>query len=152
MCMAQIMYQSLHTTLIGGRKMPFPFEIQIRTWEMHRIAEFGVAAHWRYKEGGGPEGDLDNKLYWLRQILDWQNDTRDSREFIDSLKTDLFSDEVLLFTPKGDIVSMKPSPGFTIRPTATPRCTRPSGRTCAAACAKWGRKWISPSRAKPRRA
>ncbi|HPS81236.1 MAG TPA: TGS domain-containing protein, partial [Candidatus Limiplasma sp.] len=101
------MYQSLHTTLIGGRKMPFPFEIQIRTWEMHRIAEFGVAAHWRYKEGGGPEGDLDNKLYWLRQILDWQNETRDSKEFIDSLKTDLFSDEVLLFTPKGDIVSMQ---------------------------------------------
>ena len=101
------MYQSLHTTLIGGRKMPFPFEIQIRTWEMHRIAEFGVAAHWRYKEGGGAEGDLDNKLYWLRQILDWQNDTRDSKEFIDSLKTDLFSDEVLLFTPKGDIVSMQ---------------------------------------------
>jgi len=101
------MYQSLHTTLIGGRKMPFPFEIQIRTWEMHRVAEFGVAAHWRYKEGGGPEGDLDNKLYWLRQILDWQNETRDSKEFIDSLKTDLFSDEVLLFTPKGDIVSMQ---------------------------------------------
>ena len=101
------MYQSLHTTLIGGRKMPFPFEIQIRTWDMHRVAEFGVAAHWRYKEGGGPEGDLDNKLYWLRQILDWQNETRDSKEFIDSLKTDLFSDEVLLFTPKGDIVSMQ---------------------------------------------
>ncbi len=100
------MYQSLHTTLIGGRKMPFPFEIQIRTWEMHRVAEFGVAAHWRYKEGGGTEGDLDNKLYWLRQILDWQGDTRDSREFIDSLKTDLFSEEVLLFTPKGDIISM----------------------------------------------
>ncbi len=99
------MYQSLHTTLIGGRKMPFPFEIQIRTWEMHRVAEFGVAAHWRYKEGTS-EGDLDNKLYWLRQILDWQKETRDSREFIDSLKTDLFSEEVLLFTPKGDIVSM----------------------------------------------
>lgn len=99
------MYQSLHTTLIGGRRMPFPFEIQIRTWEMHRVAEFGVAAHWRYKEGGS-EGDLDNKLYWLRQILDWQKETRDSREFIDSLKTDLFSEEVLLFTPKGDIISM----------------------------------------------
>jgi len=100
------MYQSLHTTLIGGRTMPFPFELQIRTWEMHRIAEFGVAAHWRYKEGVKAD-DLDNKLYWLRQILDWQNDTRDSKEFIDSLKTDLFSDEVLLFTPKGDIISMQ---------------------------------------------
>lgn len=101
------MYQSLHTTVIGGRRMPFPFEIQIRTWEMHRVAEFGVAAHWRYKEGGASGGDLDNKLYWLRQILDWQGDTRDSQEFIDSLKTDLFSEEVLLFTPKGDIVSMQ---------------------------------------------
>ena len=68
------MYQSLHTTLIGGRTMPFPFELQIRTWDMHRIAEFGVAAHWRYKEGAKAD-DLDNKLYWLRQILDWQNDT-----------------------------------------------------------------------------
>ena len=93
------MYQSLHTTVIGGRKMPFPFEIQIRTKEMHRVAEFGVAAHWRYKEGGAAGGDLDNKLYWLRQILDWQ-------EFIDSLKTDLFREEVLIFTPKGAIISM----------------------------------------------
>ena len=100
------MYQSLHTTLIGGRKMPFPFEIQIRTWEMHRVAEFGVAAHWRYKEGA-TANDLDSKLYWLRQILDWQGDTRDSKEFIDSLKTDLFSEEVLIFTPKGDVVSMQ---------------------------------------------
>ncbi len=101
------MYQSLHTTVVGGRKMPFPFEVQIRTWEMHRVAEFGIAAHWRYKEGGQSDADLDNKLYWLRQILDWQNETRDSREFIDSLKTDLFSEEVFLFTPKGDIVSMQ---------------------------------------------
>ena len=100
------MYQSLHTTVIGGRKMPFPFEIQIRTWEMHRLAEYGVAAHWRYKEGT-KSGALDDKLYWLRQILDWQGDTRDSKEFIDSLKTDLFSEEVLLFTPKGDIISMQ---------------------------------------------
>lgn len=101
------MYQSLHTTVVGGRKMPFPFEVQIRTWEMHRVAEYGIAAHWRYKEGGQSASDLDNKLYWLRQILDWQNETKDSREFIDSLKTDLFSDEVFVFTPKGDIVSMQ---------------------------------------------
>ncbi len=100
------MYQSLHTTVIGGRKMPFPFEIQIRTWEMHRLAEYGVAAHWRYKEGT-KAGSMDDKLYWLRQILDWQGDTRDSKEFIDSLKTDLFSEEVLLFTPKGEIISMQ---------------------------------------------
>ena len=95
--------QSLHTTLIGGRRMP-SFEIKSAPGRCTG-AEFGVAAHWRYKEGGS-EGDLDNKLYWLRQILDWQKETRDSREFIDSLKTDLFSEEVLLFTPKGDIISM----------------------------------------------
>ncbi len=99
------MYQSLHTTVVGGRKMPFPFEVQIRTWEMHRIAEYGIAAHWRYKEGGGDK-DLDSKLYWVRQILDWQNETRDSKEFVDTLKTDLFSEEVFLFTPKGDVISM----------------------------------------------
>ena len=67
------MYQSLHTTVIGGRKMPFPFEIQIRTWEMHRVAEYGIAAHWNYKEGAHGDGGLDQKLYWLRQILDWQS-------------------------------------------------------------------------------
>ena len=99
------MYQSLHTTVVGGRKIPFPFEVQIRTWEMHRVAEFGIAAHWRYKEGG--RGDaLDAKLFWVRQILDWQSDTRDSKEFVDTLKTDLFSEEVFLFTPKGDVISM----------------------------------------------
>ena len=100
------MYQSLHTTVVGGRKMPFPFEVQIRTWEMHRIAEYGIAAHWRYKEGDQKGNDLDNKLYWLRQILDWQSDTRDGKEFLDTLKTDLFAEEVFLFTPKGDVVSM----------------------------------------------
>ena len=100
------MYQSLHTTVMGGRKMPIPFEVQIRTWEMHRVAEYGIAAHWRYKEGREKGDDLDNKLTWVRQILDWQSDTRDSREFIDTLKTDLFSEEVFLFTPKGDVISM----------------------------------------------
>lgn len=100
------MYQSLHTTVIGGRRIPFPFEIQIRTYEMHRVAEFGIAAHWRYKEGGN-DAALDEKLYWLRQILDWQSETRDSHEFIDGLKTDLFAEEVFLFTPKGDIISMQ---------------------------------------------
>ncbi len=99
------MYQSLHTTVVGGRRMPIPFEVQIRTWEMHRVAEYGIAAHWRYKEKGGGD-DLDSKLTWVRQILDWQNDTRDSREFMDTLKTDLFSEEVFLFTPKGDVISM----------------------------------------------
>ena len=100
------MYQSLHTTVVGGHSCPFPFEVQIRTWDMHRVAEYGIAAHWRYKEGGGAASSLDNKLYWVRQILDWQNETRDSKEFVDTLKTDLFSEEVFLFTPKGDVVSM----------------------------------------------
>ena len=99
------MYQSLHTTVMGGRKMPFPFEVQIRTWEMHRLAEYGIAAHWRYKEGGG-SGSLDAKLYWVRQILDWSSDARDSKEFVATLKTDLFAEEVFLFTPKGDVISM----------------------------------------------
>ena len=100
------MYQSLHTTLIGGRSIPTPFEVQVRTYEMHRVAEYGIAAHWNYKEGAGDSG-LDKKLYWLRQILDWQSETRDSREFIDGLRTDLFSEEVFLFTPKGDIINMQ---------------------------------------------
>ncbi len=100
------MYQSLHTTVMGGRDIPFPFEVQIRTREMHRVAEYGIAAHWRYKEGS-KDAQLDKKLYWLRQILDWQSETRDSHEFIDSLKTDLFSEEVFLFTPKGDIINMQ---------------------------------------------
>ena len=100
------MYQSLHTTVVGGRKIPFPFEVQIRTWEMHRVAEYGIAAHWRYKEGSTEEDNLDHKLFWVRQMLDWQTETRDSREFLDTLKTDLFSEEVFLFTPKGDVISM----------------------------------------------
>ena len=100
------MYQSLHTTVVGGRKIPFPFEVQIRTWEMHRVAEYGIAAHWRYKEGASQQDNLDHKLFWVRQMLDWQTETRDSREFLDTLKTDLFSEEVFLFTPKGDVISM----------------------------------------------
>ncbi|MDD2429227.1 MAG: bifunctional (p)ppGpp synthetase/guanosine-3',5'-bis(diphosphate) 3'-pyrophosphohydrolase [Eubacteriales bacterium] len=100
------MYQSLHTTLVGGRTIPTPFEVQIRTYDMHRVAEYGIAAHWNYKEGG-TDKSMDKKLYWLRQILDWQSETKDSKEFIDGLKTDLFSEEVFLFTPKGDIVNMQ---------------------------------------------
>ena len=94
------MYQSLHTTVIGGRRIPFPFEIQIRTWEMHHVAEYGIAAHWRYKEGGDDKA-FDRKLYWLRQILDWQGETRDSHEFIDGLKTDIFADAGIHLYPQG---------------------------------------------------
>ena len=86
------MCQSLHTTVIGPRGEPL--EIQIRTWEMHRTAEYGIAAHWRYKEGGAGGGDFEDKITWLRQILDWQKETHNGYEFVETLKVDLFSDEV----------------------------------------------------------
>lgn len=97
------MYQSLHTTLIGSKGTPF--EIQIRTYEMHRIAEYGIAAHWKYKEGGGSLNKEDEKLSWLRQILEWQQDMSDNKEFLSSVKTDLdmFAEKVYVFTPQGDV-------------------------------------------------
>lgn len=99
------MYQSLHTTLVGAHGEPF--EIQIRTWEMHRTAEYGIAAHWKYKEGEKPvAGSFDQKLSWLRQLLEWQHDSRDAGEFMESLKIDLFADTVFVFTPKGDVVEL----------------------------------------------
>jgi GTP pyrophosphokinase len=99
------MYQSLHTTVIGpaGR----PLEIQIRTEEMHRTAEYGIAAHWRYKEGGRADEAFDERLAWLRQMLEWQTELKDPREFMEALKIDLFEDEVFVFTPKGDVVSLR---------------------------------------------
>ncbi|NLU53069.1 MAG: bifunctional (p)ppGpp synthetase/guanosine-3',5'-bis(diphosphate) 3'-pyrophosphohydrolase [Clostridiaceae bacterium] len=99
------MYQSLHSTVIGPEGIPF--EIQIRTWEMHRVAEVGIAAHWQYKEGGYGEKTYAEKLSWLRQMLDWQKDARDPDEFMENLKIDLFTDEVFVFTPKGDVKSLK---------------------------------------------
>jgi guanosine-3',5'-bis(diphosphate) 3'-pyrophosphohydrolase len=99
------MYQSLHTTLLG--KGGEPFEVQIRTWEMHRTAEYGIAAHWRYKEGSSPrEKKFDEKLSWLRQILEWQQEVKDTREFMESLKIDLFDDTVFVFTPKGAVLEL----------------------------------------------
>ncbi len=101
------MYQSLHTTLIGPTGQPF--EIQIRTWEMHRVSEYGIAAHWKYKEssnGRAPTGNQEEeKLSWLRQILEWQQDMSDNKEFMSLLKNDLnlFSDTVFCFTPQGDV-------------------------------------------------
>lgn len=98
------MYQSLHTTVIGPNGDPF--EIQIRTWDMHRTAEFGIAAHWKYKESiaTSKEDSFEDKLVWLRQILEWQRELQDSSEFMETLKLDLFSDEVFVFTPKGDVM------------------------------------------------
>lgn len=98
------MYQSLHTTVIGPHGEPF--EIQIRTWDMHRIAEYGIAAHWKYKEGKLKRDQFDSKLSWLRQILEWQKDMKDSKEFMESLKIDVFTDEVFVFTPKGDVINL----------------------------------------------
>ncbi len=97
------MYQSLHTTVIGdaGR----PFEIQIRTHEMHQIAEYGIAAHWKYKEGIKSDTE-EVKLSWLRQALEWQKDVSDPREFMESLKMDLFSSQVFVFTPQGDVIDL----------------------------------------------
>jgi guanosine-3',5'-bis(diphosphate) 3'-pyrophosphohydrolase len=94
-------YQSLHTTVIGPGGDPI--EIQIRTLDMHRTSEYGIAAHWRYKEGGSGD-DFDQKLAWLRSLLEWQEDMRDSREFMESLKLDLFNSQVFIFTPKGDVM------------------------------------------------
>ncbi len=98
------MYQSLHTTVIGPKGEPF--EIQIRTWEMHRVAEFGIAAHWKYKEGKVDEEEFDKKLTWLSQLLEWQRDLKDPKDFMDSLKVDLFTNQVFVFTPKGDVVEL----------------------------------------------
>lgn len=98
------MYQSLHTTVVGPRGEPL--EVQIRTVEMHRTAEYGIAAHWRYKEGGRGDKDFDKKLAWLRQLLEWQHDLRDAREFMETLKVDLFADAVFVFTPKGDVYEL----------------------------------------------
>lgn len=98
------MYQSLHTTVmaLGGR----PLEIQIRTHEMHRVAEYGVAAHWRYKEGGKQQGKDEERIAWLRQLLDWQRDLAGAEEFVETVKTNIFQDQVFVYTPKGSVLDM----------------------------------------------
>ncbi len=98
------MYRSLHTAVVGpGGK---PMEVQIRTEEMHRVAEYGIAAHWRYKEGRPRDVEFENKIAWLRQILEWRREVTDAKEFVDSLKSDFFQDRVFVFTPKGDIIDL----------------------------------------------
>lgn len=103
-------YQSLHTGVIGP--WGSPLEVQIRTLEMHQVAEYGIAAHWKYKETGGsvntswtPE---DEKFTWLRQLLEWQNDLKDAQEYLDNIKNNLFEDDVYVFTPEGDVISLSP--------------------------------------------
>ena len=101
-------YQSLHTTVMT--KYGQPFEIQIRTQEMHQIAEFGIAAHWKYKEGKTEEAanNFENRLAWLREVMEWEGDLKDSKEFISALKTELYSHELLVFTPRGKVISLPP--------------------------------------------
>lgn len=98
------MYQSLHTTVIGNEGEIF--EVQIRTYEMHKTAEYGIAAHWKYKQGISKTENFDNKLTWLKQLMEWQNDLKDPKDFMETLKIDFFTDEVFVFTPKGDIINL----------------------------------------------
>lgn len=100
-------YQSLHTTVVGSNGRPI--EVQIRTMEMHHVAEYGIAAHWKYKETGSSVLQVssdDDKFTWLRQLLEWQNDLKDAQEYIDSLKDNLFEDDVYVFTPNGDVIAL----------------------------------------------
>jgi GTP pyrophosphokinase len=97
------LYQSLHTTVVGPQGKPL--EIQIRTKAMHRTAEYGVAAHWRYKTKDGKPA-TEQEMGWLRQLIDWQRELSDPRDFIENLETDLYVDEVFVFTPKGDVIQL----------------------------------------------
>lgn len=98
------MYQSLHTTVISKEKIPF--EVQIRTWEMHYTAEYGIAAHWKYKLGIQRKDKLEERLAWVRQFIENQKDVDDAEDIVRSIKTDLSSDDVFVFTPKGDVLTL----------------------------------------------
>ena len=99
------MYQSLHTTVVTDFGQIF--EIQIRTFEMHHMAEYGIAAHWRYKEQkGGTDNNFDQRLAWIRDVMDWEGSTGSAKEFVESLKTDLYTNELLVFTPHGKVISL----------------------------------------------
>ena len=100
------MYRSVHTTVVGEGGVPF--EIQIRTWEMHQVAEYGICAHWKYKSGEGTKSrdDVDKKLEWISKLIETESDTTDPDEFFNALKTDLFQDDTFIFTPKGDIITL----------------------------------------------
>ena len=98
------MYRSLHTTVIG--RDGIPFEVQIRTREMHHFAEYGIAAHWKYKSGASSKADMDKKLEWISKLIETEGEARDHDEFMNALKTDIFQDEVFVFTPKGDVIAL----------------------------------------------
>ncbi len=98
------LYRSLHTTVIG--RYGIPFEVQIRTFEMHQIAEYGIAAHWKYKSGAHSKEEMDKKLEWISRLLESEDETRDPDEFMSAFKTDIFQDETFVFTPKGDVITL----------------------------------------------
>ena len=98
------MYRSLHTTVIG--RDGIPFEVQIRTWDMHHVAEYGVAAHWKYKSGEKSKEDMDKRLEWIAKLIETEDDARDPDEFMNALKTDIFQDETFVFTPRGDVIAL----------------------------------------------
>ncbi len=98
------MYRSLHTTVIG--RDGIPFEVQIRTWEMHHVAEYGLCAHWKYKTGEKTKADMDQRLEWVSKLVETESDTSDPDEFFNALKTDIFHDETFVFTPKGDVIAL----------------------------------------------
>ena len=98
------LYRSLHTTVIGREGIPF--EVQIRTWEMHHVAEYGIAAHWKYKSGERSKEEIDKKLEWISRLVETEGETRDPDEFLNALKTDIFHDETFVFTPKGDVIAL----------------------------------------------
>ncbi len=98
------MYRSLHTTVIG--RDGIPFEVQIRTWDMHHVAEYGVAAHWKYKSGEHSKEDVDKKLEWIARLIETEDDARDPDEFLQAIKTDIFQEETYIFTPKGDLIAL----------------------------------------------
>lgn len=98
------LYRSLHTAVVGPNGKPM--EVQIRTRDMHQVAEFGIASHWRYKEGRQPNEHLDNKIAWIRQLMEWRQDVTDAQEFVSGMKTDVFQDRVYVFTPRGDVIDL----------------------------------------------
>ncbi|MBE6547004.1 MAG: bifunctional (p)ppGpp synthetase/guanosine-3',5'-bis(diphosphate) 3'-pyrophosphohydrolase [Ruminococcaceae bacterium] len=98
------LYRSLHTTVIG--RDGIPFEVQIRTWDMHHVAEYGIAAHWKYKSGEKSKEEIDKKLEWISRLVETEGETRDPDEFLNALKTDIFHDETFVFTPKGDVIAL----------------------------------------------
>ena len=98
------MYRSLHTTVIG--RDGIPFEVQIRTWEMHHVAEYGIAAHWKYKTGEKSKEEIDKKLEWISRLIETEDEAKDPDEFLNALKTDIFHDETFVFTPKGDVIAL----------------------------------------------